>query len=102
MEAGAYFISSPFSGNYMRMADQFKGTLPADKEVPLQLRSLYSLPNFQFVIPEPALRGVFDFVKADPSSQNVPNVLQILSNAALKNEILKKKVKKPSESMILA
>tara|TARA_S200000501_G_scaffold265575_1_gene249283 strand:+ start:2930 stop:6067 length:3138 start_codon:yes stop_codon:yes gene_type:complete len=77
MEAGVYFISSPFSGNYMRMADQFKGNLPADKEVPLQLRSLYSLPNFQFVIPEPALRGVFDFVKADPSNQNVPNVLHL-------------------------
>ena len=77
MEAGAYYISSPFSGNYMRMADQFKGSLPADEEVPLELRSLYSLPNFQFVIPEPALRGVFDFVKADPSNQNVPNVLHL-------------------------
>ena len=29
------------------------------------------------MIPEPALRGVFDFVKADPSNQNVPNVLHL-------------------------
>ena len=77
MEAGTYYISSPFSGNYMRMADQFKGNLPADEEVPLQLRSLYNIRNFQFVIPEPALRGVFDFVKADPSSQNNQNVLYL-------------------------
>ncbi len=76
-EAGTYYISSPFEGSFMRMADQMQGQLPADKEVPLELRSLYSLPNFQFVIPEPALRGVFDFVKADPNTQGGQNVLQL-------------------------
>ena len=48
----------------MRMADQFKGKIEANNEENLQFRSLYTLPNFQFVIPEPALRGKFDIVKA--------------------------------------
>ena len=68
LDKGLYFITSPFEGDYMRMADQFKGTLEADSESPLQLRSLYTLPNFQFVIPEPALRGKFDIVKAEDQS----------------------------------
>ena len=76
-EAGEYYISSPFAGSFMRMADQMQGELPAEEEVLLQLRSLYSLPNFQFVIPEPALRGFFDFVKAEPNSQGGQNVLQL-------------------------
>ena len=80
----------------MRMADQFKGSLPADEEVPLELRSLYSLPNFQFVIPEPALRGVFDFVKADPSNQNVPNVLREAHTRNIKNKH-KKTMKKQKD-----
>ena len=62
---GEYFVSSPFEGTFMRMADQFEGNLVKDSIQPLQLRSLYELPNFQFVIPEPVLRGKFDIVKAD-------------------------------------
>jgi len=74
-EEGMYTIESPFSGQFMRMADQFQGNLTADEISPLELRSLYSLPNFQFVIPEPALRGRFDIVKADPQSGVQQNAL---------------------------
>ncbi|MEK9614206.1 MAG: cytochrome c biogenesis protein CcsA [Flavobacteriaceae bacterium] len=76
-EAGEYFINSPFSGQFMRMADQFQGLLEADEESPLQLRALYTLPNFQFVIPEPALRGKFDIVKAEENSQTQQNALRL-------------------------
>ena len=65
LKDGLYTINSPFTGQFMRMADQYQGELEADTESPLQLRSLYTLPNFQFVIPEPALRVTFDIVKAD-------------------------------------
>lgn len=65
LKDGIYTINSPFEGQFMRMADQFQGTLNSNQESPLQLRSLYTLPGFQFVIPEPALRGKFDIVKAD-------------------------------------
>jgi len=74
-EEGMYTIESPFSGQFMRMADQFQGNLTADEISPLELRSLYSLPNFQFVIPEPALRGRIDIVKADPQSGVQQNAL---------------------------
>ncbi len=74
-EEGMYTIESPFSGQFMRMADQFQGNLTADEISPLELRSLYTLSNFQFVIPEPALRGRFDIVKADPQSGVQQNAL---------------------------
>ncbi len=50
---GEYFVGSPFECTFMRMADQFKGNLIKDRIQPLQVRSLYALPNFQFVIPNP-------------------------------------------------
>ncbi|MEL0318628.1 MAG: cytochrome c biogenesis protein CcsA [Flavobacteriaceae bacterium] len=77
LEEGLYTIDSPFEGQFMRMADQFQGTLEAHTEAPLELRSLYTLPNFQFVIPEPALRGKFDIVKADNQGQAIQNALRL-------------------------
>ena len=77
LKDGLYTIKSPFSGQFMRMADQYQGELEADTESPLQLRSLYTLPNFQFVIPEPALRGTFDIVKADTQGESVQNALRL-------------------------
>ena len=74
---GLYTIESPFEGQFMRMADQFQGALEANVATPLQLRALYTLPNFQFVIPEPALRGVFDIVKADTQGEAVQNALRL-------------------------
>ena len=43
----------------------------------MQLRSLYTLPNFQFVIPEPALRGKFDIVRADSQGESIQNALRL-------------------------
>jgi len=77
LDEGLYTIDSPFEGQFIRMADQFQGTLEAHTEVPLELRSLYTLPNFQFVIPEPALRGKFDIVKADNQGQAIQNALSL-------------------------
>ena len=77
LKDGLYTINSPFSGQFMRMADQFQGSIEADKESPLQLRSLYTLPNFQFVIPEPALRGKFDIVRADSQGESIQNALRL-------------------------
>lgn len=57
----AYTIQTPFGGNFMRMADQFKGSVVKDSVQPLILRSLYDLGGAQFVFPEPAVKGVVDF-----------------------------------------
>jgi len=77
LKDGLYSINSPFSGEFIRMSDQFRGNLKSDIETPLQFRSLYSIPNFQFVIPEPALRGRLDIVKADTQGESIQNALRL-------------------------
>ena len=46
----------------MVMSNQTQGDLIANSTQLLELRSLYQIPGFQFVFPEPPLRGVFDIV----------------------------------------
>jgi len=72
-EEGNYTIESPFEGEFMRMADQLKGSVAADSVQPLQLRSLYQMAGMAFVFPEPMTKGEFDLVKAtadEPSNQD--------------------------------
>ncbi len=88
LDEGLYTIDSPFEGQFMRMADQFQGTLEAHTEAPLELRSLYTLPNFQFVIPEPALRGKFDIVKADNQGQALQNALRLEVSSQEEQEVI--------------
>jgi cytochrome c-type biogenesis protein CcsB len=57
----SYTIESPFEGNFMRMADQFQGTVVKDSVQPLMLRSLYNMGGAQFVFPEPAVKGRVDY-----------------------------------------
>ncbi len=58
-----YKIKSPFAGNFMRMADQFRGQVVNDSIQTLQLRSLYNMAGMQFVIPEPLVKGSYGIVK---------------------------------------
>ncbi|MDT0607342.1 cytochrome c biogenesis protein CcsA [Croceitalea rosinachiae] len=58
-----YSIKTPFDGGFMRMADQFKGQVVKDSLQKLQLRSLYTIANMQFVIPEPIVKGSYGVVK---------------------------------------
>ena len=85
---GEYFVSSPFEGTFMRMADQFEGNLVKDSIQLLQLRSLYALPNFQFVIPEPVLRGKFDIVKADENQASQQDALRLEIKTDGKSELI--------------
>ncbi len=63
VENGIYTISSPFEGNYLRMADQKKGEVQANVFQPLELRSLYTMANLNFVLPTPLLRGKIGYTK---------------------------------------
>mgnify|MGYP003324294561 FL=1 len=63
-ELGLYYINSPFSGTYTRMVDQYSDVFDQNVEQELKLRSLYSIPNFQFVIPDPPLRGNLGVIKS--------------------------------------
>ncbi|AWM14512.1 cytochrome C biogenesis protein [Flavobacterium sediminis] len=62
LQNDAYFIQSPFEGDFMRMADQYKGNLPKDSVQVLFLRSLYNVGGAQFVFPEMAKRGKVAYV----------------------------------------
>ncbi len=71
---GEYFIDSPFEGEYTVMSTQTQGKLIGNLTQTLELRSLYQIPGFQFVFPEPPLRGVFDIVdvqETDGAQQDV-------------------------------
>ena len=74
---GDYTISSPFEGQWMRMADQEKGMLIKDTIQPLNLRSLYQVAGMAFVIPEPVMEGEFGIIKAPKSEPTNMNALTV-------------------------
>lgn len=68
-----FTITSPFEGDWMRMADQERGNLEVDSIQNLQMRSLYNIGGIQFVIPDPAIKGRYDLVPKDMASKNDPD-----------------------------
>ena len=76
-EGGFHYITPPFDGSYLRMADQQSGIFEKGVEQELQFRSLYNIEGFQFVIPEPPLRGKFDWVKSDDSTAVLQDALRL-------------------------
>lgn len=64
-----YFISSPFEGSYLRMADQQQGEVEADTIQPLVLRSLYNMAGMQFVLPDPVVRGKYDIIPTEEKTE---------------------------------
>jgi len=61
-EGDNYFIKSTFGGDFMRMADQLKGSVFKDSLQPLMFRSLYNIAGAQFVLPEAPIKGKKDYV----------------------------------------
>lgn len=66
---GKYQIESAFDGSFMRMADQYQGSLAKDSLQPLQLRSLYNTANMQFVIPDSLVQGSYGIVEIPESEK---------------------------------
>ncbi len=56
-----YTISTPFDGQFMRMADKLQGKVTKEAIQPLMMRSLYNVGGAQFVFPEPAKKGVIGY-----------------------------------------
>jgi len=74
---GTYQLRSPFEGDFMRMADQFKGKVVADSTQALMLRSLYNVGGMQFVIPEPMARGNYDIIPTEVKAKNQLNAVTL-------------------------
>ena len=85
-KSGEYFIESPFDAQYTIMATQQSAPLEKNKTELLELRSLYQIPGFQFVFPEPALRGVFDILDAEDDDGISQDVLYVNLNYNGTNE----------------
>ncbi|MCM4172107.1 cytochrome C biogenesis protein [Arenibacter sp. TNZ] len=81
---GDFQIKSSFEGQFLRMADQFQGTLVKDSLQTFQLRSLYTTAGMQFVIPEPIIKGSYGIITI-PENEKTENdqdalVVDITSN----------------------
>jgi cytochrome c-type biogenesis protein CcsB len=77
LKNGHYSIETPFAGNYMRMADQKKGSVAKDTVQALQLRSLYSLAGLKVVIPDPAIKGTYITVSQDKSRKDLEDLIKM-------------------------
>jgi len=85
LENGSLSINSPFEGDYLRMADQFAGSLKKNVDQPLMLRSLYNAAGLQFVFPENIIKGDFQIVKSDDlESQQDGLFVKVSSNGESK------------------
>ena len=77
-----YYISSPFEGTYLRMADQQQGEVKADTMQRLELRALYNMAGMQFVLPDPVVRGRYDIIPTKEKTQGQQDaaVVRVSSN----------------------
>ena len=73
----AYSIKPAFEGDFMRMADQLRGTVIKDSLQELQLRSLYTMAGTQFVIPEFLKKGKYVSVNSSqpPAKDGIKDTL---------------------------
>ncbi len=70
---GEYTISSPFEGQFLRMADELKGAVLSDSIQTLHLRSIYQMANMVFVLPDQVIKGAYGIIQApktEPTNQD--------------------------------
>ncbi len=87
-----YQIKSPFEGDFMRMADQFKGQVVKDSLQEFQLRSLYNMAGMQFVIPEPLVKGAYGVVAIPKEEINEQSQSALVLDISSNGETVQKKV----------
>ncbi|NNT73108.1 cytochrome c biogenesis protein CcsA [Flavobacterium sp. IMCC34852] len=80
-------ITSPFDGQFMRMADKMQGKVTKDVVEPLMYRSLYNMGGTQFVIPELPKRGIKIYEPSgDFRAKNGEDALTVVIKTAGKEE----------------
>lgn len=87
-ENGEYFISSPFEGTYMRMADQQQGEVMKDSVQTFNLRSLYNMAGMQFVLPDPVIRGKYDIIPTEEKTANQQDAIKLRVTTAGESEVV--------------
>lgn len=87
-----YQIKSPFVGDFMRMADQFKGQVAKDSLQEFQLRSLYNMAGMQFVIPERLVKGSYGVVEIPEKEINEQSLSALVLEISSNGEKVQKKL----------
>lgn len=78
---GDFSIESPFEAQVMRMADQQQFELVKDSIQDLMFRSLYTMGEMQFVIPEMPIVGKEGIVKSDVQDKDQPDGIKLKVSA---------------------
>ena len=97
-------ISSPFEGQFMRMADKLQGKVAKDTTQELMFRSLYNLGSAQFVFPDQPIKGAKDFVSSGNfKAKQAENILKlkITTEGKEKSIVLKGSKGKQGEPQIV-
>ena len=75
-ENGALQINTPIDGNYMIMTTQENIDVAKDSTQTFNLRSLYTLGNFQFVVPQGPIKGKM-VSSSGTKDDNLPDLLEV-------------------------
>ncbi|MDA7768230.1 cytochrome c biogenesis protein CcsA [Flavobacteriales bacterium] len=71
-------VQLPDNAEFMRMADQFKGSIKKDSIQPLMLRSLYMVSGQNFVIPTMHEKATLSYYKGvNPEGQELEDLLKV-------------------------
>ncbi|MCM4153014.1 cytochrome C biogenesis protein [Arenibacter sp. N53] len=89
---GEYQIESPFEGQFLRMADQFQGTLAKDSLQTFQLRSLYTTAGMQFVVPEPVIKGSYGVIPISENEKTQNDQDALIVDITTNGETVRKKL----------
>ena len=87
-EDGEYKISSPFEGNFMRMADRLQGQVYKDSTQTFNLRSLYNMGGMQFVLPDPVVRGDYEVISAEKKMKGQQDAVKVRVSTAGESETI--------------
>jgi cytochrome c-type biogenesis protein CcsB len=68
-------LKTSHDGSYLRMRDQFAGTIPKDSIQDLQLLSLHQLAGLSFVVPETAIKGTYKVVKGEREENPIDRLI---------------------------
>ena len=87
-----YTLDSPFEGSFMRMADQYTGSVIPDSIQPLNLRSLYTIGSMQFVIPDPIIIARKDIIPVPEDERTEATQDALVLNISTGGEKLQKSI----------
>ncbi|MEK8179958.1 cytochrome c biogenesis protein CcsA [Flavobacterium buctense] len=89
IDSKANTITSPFDGQFMRMADKMQGKVTKDIVEPLMYRSLYNMGGSQFVIPELPKKGVKSYQSSgDYKAKNGEDALTLVVKTAGEEKVI--------------